>query len=249
MFDEAEKGTDEGPICNLSLVSQYLATFVDEYSGMITGSFLRENQFLKLFSNFLYILFRRGESEYEDAEDPFPKGRIPFITIHQAKGLEFPVVVLANPRKRDSEPQLIEKMIQPVLQRKGEPIDCMARFDVMRMFYVALSRAKNLLILAHYQGPGQRIHEPFTDLLKKAVRIPEFRITGMPKSEVNEEDLPHTFSYTGDYLFYRKCPRQYMLYRKYAFVPSRSQTMFFGSLVHQTIEDLHNRLISTRGQA
>ena len=249
MFDEAEKGTDEGPICNLSLVSQYLATFVDEYSGMITGSFLRENQFLKLFSNFLYILFRRGESEYEDAEDPFPKGRIPFITIHQAKGLEFPVVVLANPRKRDSEPQLIEKMIQPVLQRKGEPIDCMARFDVMRMFYVALSRAKNLLILAHYQGPGQHIHEPFTDLLKKAVRIPEFRITGMPKSEVNEEDLPHTFSYTGDYLFYRKCPRQYMLYRKYAFVPSRSQTMFFGSLVHQTIEDLHNRLISTRGQA
>lgn len=249
MFDEAEKGTDEGPICNLSLISQYLATFVDEYSALITGSFLRDNGFLNLFVNFLYVLFRRGESEYEDAEDPFPKGRIPFITIHQAKGLEFPVVVLANPRKNDSKPQLIEGMIQPLLRRKGEPLDRMARFDVMRMFYVALSRAKNLLVLAHYRGQGQHIHEPFADLLEGVVRIPEFRIKGLPIAKVKDEELPHTFSYTSDYLFYRKCPRQYMLYRKYDFVPSRSQTMFFGSLVHQTLEDLHQRLISARDAA
>jgi DNA helicase-2/ATP-dependent DNA helicase PcrA len=37
-----------------------------------------------------------------------------------------------------------------------------------------------------------------------------------------------------------------MLFRKYNFVPSRSQTMFFGSLVHQTLEDLHQRLIAQR---
>lgn len=247
MFDDAEKGIDEGPICNLSLISQYLATFVDEYSALITGSFLQDNGFLNLFNNFLYILFRRGESEYEDAEDPFPKGRIPFITIHQAKGLEFPVVVLANPRKKDREPQLIEKMVQPLLQRMGEPIDRMARFDVMRMFYVALSRAKNLLVLTHYQGPGQQIYEPLRDLIQEVVRIPQFQIKGLPIAKENNEDLPRTFSYTNDYLFYRKCPRQYMLYRKYGFVPSRSQTMFFGSLVHQTLEDLHQRLISFRG--
>jgi DNA helicase II / ATP-dependent DNA helicase PcrA len=247
MFDAAEMGTDEGPICNLSLISQYLATFVDEYSSMITGSFLRDNGFLNLFSNFLYILFRRGESEYEDSEDPFPKGRIPFITIHQAKGLEFPVVVLANPRKKDNRPQLIETMVQPLLKRKGEPLDRMARFDVMRMFYVALSRAKNLLVVAHYKGQGQHIHEPFADLLENVVRIPKFQIRGLPTAGVKNEELPHTFSYTGDYLFYRKCPRQYMIYRKYGFVPARSQTMFFGSLVHQTLEDLHQRLISSRG--
>ena len=31
-----------------------------------------------------------------------------------------------------------------------------------------------------------------------------------------------------------------MAFHKYKFVPSRSQTMFFGSLVHQSIEDLQN---------
>ena len=249
MIDQAETGKDEGPVCNLSLISQYLAVFVDEYAALITGAFLRDQGFLNTFSNFLYVLFRRGESEYEDAEDPFPKGRIPFITIHQAKGLEFPVVVLGNPRKNDQAPQLLERMVHPLLQRKGEPLDRMARFDVMRMFYVALSRAKNLLVLAHYRGQGQHTHPAFEGLLSTAARIPDLRVNDLPVAEVKEQELPGSYSYTGDYLFYRMCPRQYMLYRKFNFVPSRSQTMFFGSLVHQTLEDLHQRLIGARRHA
>jgi DNA helicase-2/ATP-dependent DNA helicase PcrA len=37
-----------------------------------------------------------------------------------------------------------------------------------------------------------------------------------------------------------------MVFRKYGFVPSRAQTMFFGSLVHRTLEDLHLELIHRR---
>jgi len=37
-----------------------------------------------------------------------------------------------------------------------------------------------------------------------------------------------------------------MVFRKYGFTPSRSQTMFFGNLVHQTLEDLHHELIRRR---
>ena len=67
-------------------------------------------------NSFLYALWRRGESEYEDADDPFPKGRIPFLTVHQAKGLEFPVVVLGNPRKQE-QVQAVERMVRPLLDR------------------------------------------------------------------------------------------------------------------------------------
>src|SRR5206468_1521514 len=94
-FDAAETGEDEGPVCNLALVSQYLVRFTEQYSPMITGRFLSDDLFTRfLFSSYLYALYRLGESETEDADDPFPRGRIPFLTIHQAKGLEFPVVVL-----------------------------------------------------------------------------------------------------------------------------------------------------------
>jgi DNA helicase-2/ATP-dependent DNA helicase PcrA len=37
-----------------------------------------------------------------------------------------------------------------------------------------------------------------------------------------------------------------MLFERYGFAASRTQTMFFGSLVHATLEDLHHRMIAAR---
>ena len=115
----------------------------------------------------------------------------------------------------------------------------------MRMFYVALSRARNLLVIAHFQGRGQSINEPFKSMLDADFpRLKNLDVRSLPSSQSIDVELPRTFSYTGDFLLYKRCPRYYMVFRKYGFVPSRSQTMFFGSLVHQTIEDLHQHLIA-----
>ncbi len=253
MFEQAERvKKDEGPVCNLSLLSQYIGRFIDEYNAsVLSAGFLADDRLQQtFFASYLYALFRRGESEYEDAEDPFPRGRIPFLTIHQAKGLEFPVVVLGNPRKNGWGPQRVEEIVYPLLPRRGgEPLDRMAEFDVMRMFYVALSRAKNLLVIAHYSGQGQSINEPFSSMLDDDFpRIIEFELETLPEPEDADAELPKTYSYTGDFLLYKRCPRQYMAFRKYGFVPSRSQTMFFGSLIHETIDDLHQHLIDKRGR-
>jgi DNA helicase-2/ATP-dependent DNA helicase PcrA len=70
----------------------------------------------------------------------------------------------------------------------------------------------------------------------------------LPAAKLETNDLPHVYSYTADYLLYKRCPRQYMIFRKYGFVPSRSQTMMFGNLVHRTLEDLHQHLIALRSQ-
>jgi DNA helicase-2/ATP-dependent DNA helicase PcrA len=63
---------------------------------------------------------------------------------------------------------------------------------------------------------------------------------------LEETQLSKNYSYTSDYQLYKRCSRQYMVFRKYGFAPSRSQTMFFGSLVHQTLEDMHQYLIAER---
>ena len=246
-FDLAEENKDEGPICNLSLISQYISRYVDEYSGLISGNSIQKGFTEVSFKGFLYVLFRREESEYEDANDPFPKGRIPFLTIHQAKGLEFPVVVLANPRK-DPKIQTIERIVSPLLTREGEPIEKIPLYDAMRMFYVGISRAKNLLVIPYYRSQGQRLNPPFLKLEKQRPKINELDMDSVEVSIADDEELPLSYSYTGDYLLYLKCPRQYMIFRKYGFVPSRSQTMFFGSLVHQTLEDLHQTIINWRNQ-
>ena len=48
-----------------------------------------------------------------------------------------------------------------------------------------------------------------------------------------------TYSFTGDLKIYETCPRQYQFFREYDFTPSRSAVIFFGLLVHQTIEEIH----------
>lgn len=251
MIDLAEDGTDEGPICNLALISQYIARYLESFSAVITGRFMIEDRFVKLFFNsYLYALYRLQESEYEDPEDPFPKGRVPFLTIHQAKGLEFPVVVLGSVYKRDRGASPVEEIIRTILKKKGEPLDRIGIFDNMRMFYVALSRAKNLLVIPKYKGTASATDE-FKQLFANTV-FPELRLINtkeLPDAEINKIDLGKNYSFTGDYLQYKKCPRQYMIFNQYGFVPSRSQTMFFGSLVHKTIEDLHNFIIHQRSKS
>lgn len=252
MIDLAQTGRDEGPIFNLALLSQYLSRFVDEYTAIVTADVLQDGLFKNLFyMSFLFALYRLGESEYEDSEDPFPRGRIPFITIHQAKGLEFPVVVLGNPRKQNRGPQRNDILVRPFLDREpGEPLGRLAEFDIMRMFYVALSRAENLLVIPYYRAQGQYIDWKFRELLDEDIpRIPDLDLDTIPAATIEDTDLPKPYSYTGDYLLYRHCPRQYMLFQKYGLVPARSQMMFFGSLVHQTLEDLHNYLIAQRENA
>jgi DNA helicase-2/ATP-dependent DNA helicase PcrA len=253
MFDAAgrQEDPDEGPVANLSLLSQYLGRFMDRRAPIITGELLQDGGFTRLFfASYLFALWRRGESEYEDADDPFPKGRIPFLTIHQSKGLEFPVVVLGNPRKDDRGPQLAEEIVRPLLDRDGEPLDRLSGFDIMRMFYVALSRAKNLLVVAHYKGSGQSMHSAFRQLLDNELpRIGSLDLKTLPTAPLVVEDTPRTYSYTADYLHFLRCPRQYMVFRQFDFVPSRSQTMLFGTLVHRTMDDLHQWLIARRTTA
>ena len=93
------------------------------------------------------------------------------------------------------------------------------------------------------------MNEPFKTLLDDHFpRIPALDLNTIPEFVSRENELPKMYSYTADYLMYKKCPRQYMIFRKYGFVPSRAQTMFFGSLVHQTLEDLHHEIIRRRGE-
>lgn len=252
MIKLAEDGTDEGPICNLGLISQYLARFLDDHPTVITARFLSDDKFKHtLFTSYLYALYRLQESEFEDAEDPFPKGRVPFITIHQSKGLEFPVVVLGSIYKETKPPSKVETIIRELLPEKdGEPLNKISTFDNMRMFYVALSRAQNLVVLPRYTH-GKAANEEFKAMFEENdfTEIKDFDIKTLPAHTETKEDLGKTYSYTGDYLSYLKCPRNYMFFKKYGFVPSRSQTMFFGSLVHQTIEDLHYYLINQKQTA
>ena len=135
------------------------------------------------------------------------------------------------------------------LNRDGEPLDRIVDFDNARLFYVALSRAQNILLLPRFSGRGQRMTQEFRELLDENIQhlgTIEWGKAERPKPKETDE-IGKPYSYTSDYLLYKRCPRQYMMFRKYGFVPARAQVTLFGSLVHQTIEDLHNFLLLNKG--
>lgn len=251
IFDDAEEGIDEGPIYNLSSITNYLQFFIENNFGLITGQALQEEIFVRVFiTSYMGALYKREEGEYEIKDEPIPKGRVSFLTIHQSKGLEFPVVILgAVPPVKNTKNRL-ETIVRPYLNGEYEPLDKISRFDRMRSYYVALSRAENLLIIPNFKGRGQSMHQYFKDDISSG-RLPLIEgldVDSIPRVKKKNDTVTRVYSYTSDYLAYNDCPRKYMIYRKYSFVPARTTITFFGNLVHKTLDDIHNYYIDLRSE-
>jgi DNA helicase-2/ATP-dependent DNA helicase PcrA len=161
------------------------------------------------------------------------------MTIHQAKGLEFPVVVVGSLAVQLSSPKDVDRTIGRYYLRKSfEPEDRITGFDRMRLHYVAFSRAEKVLVLTTADQPKPHFNSIWQGLpqwpyvQKNLLKSLFFRLRSrmMPKK---------TFSFSSDLKVYETCPRQYQFFRHYEFMPSRSAEFFFGALVHQTIEEIH----------
>jgi DNA helicase-2/ATP-dependent DNA helicase PcrA len=161
------------------------------------------------------------------------------MTIHQAKGLEFPVVVVGSLDKQLSTSKQIDRDLQPYYHRPPfEPEDRTTLFDRMRLHYVAFSRPEKILVLTAHDRPKAHF-APIWQGLPQWPYVQTELLTA--QSFVLKDRMPvkRTFSFTGDLKVYETCPRQYQFFREYDFTPSRSAVIFFGLLVHQTIEETH----------
>jgi DNA helicase II / ATP-dependent DNA helicase PcrA len=119
-------------------------------SGQLSFSFLRT-----LYYQFSGYIEAYGLNEPEDPENKIPAGFVQVMTVHQAKGLEFPVVIVGS---LQDKPEVggdnwTEDFLAPWSARKpiGSAQD-RAEQDLIRRFYVAFSRAKNLVILCGKEG-------------------------------------------------------------------------------------------------
>jgi DNA helicase-2/ATP-dependent DNA helicase PcrA len=108
----------------------------------------------------------------------------------------------------------------------------------MRLHYVAFSRAAKVLVLTSTERPKDWF-APIWDGLPQWPYV-EKELLSVLNFKLRERfPLKRTYSFTGDLKVYETCPRQYQFFRDYDFTPSRSAVIFFGLLVHQTIEEIH----------
>ena len=234
---------------NLALFSQLLSKFEFIYSINVLNPKWLENNLKHLFCQFLHFLYRGGLEEFEDYEEPIPSGCVSVMTIHQSKGLEFPVTVVGSlsktPRKDWTD-------LDAILESKYfarppfEPLERTKYFDFWREYYVAFSRAQNLLVLTGAKPRGKYLLGKEIDPFAEDVpdwKSHAFTADNLHLAKIKPPSIKNAYAFTSDILLYENCPLQYMAYRYLGFAPHRQAATMFGSLVHQTIEDVHKSFL------
>lgn len=198
----------------------------------------------EFFNIYLKYMYEDGIGEYEDESEYAPSGCISFMTIHQSKGLEFPVVVvgsLGNIPKRNRDPLLLSAESRFFHRKPFEPMADIKFFDFWRLYYTAFSRAQNLLVLATKKSDSKY----FGEYLNRLPDFHEFR-EAVPFMDVKAIRYKHVYSFTSHISIYDGCPSQYKYYKEYGFSQNKMIHTSIGTLVHATLEDMNKCIIAGR---
>ena len=235
---------------NLSQVSRLLAKFEYLHHISVLEPKYYEGNVRTFFNSFLRFLKDGGIDEYEDAAVYAPRGCVSFLTIHQSKGLEFPIVIVGSleavPRKQYTE--LDQVLEENYLSRPPfEPLEHTKFFDFWRLYYTAFSRAQNLLVLTcqeksgHGRTPSKYLADYYQDL--PSWRSDAFDHRLLDLEEIQETQLKKQYSFTSHISLFENCAQQYRFFKELEFTPVRTSPILFGTLVHQTIEDIHKTVL------
>lgn len=246
---EANK-TDLRAAYNIGTLTNLVSKF--EYLNNVT-IFTPKNidTVLKNFFNYyLRFLVQGGMSEFEDFDETLPSGCVSFMTIHQSKGLEFPVTIVGS---MNAVPAKSYTDLDEILQREYyhkpiyEPLDQTKYFDFARLYYTAFSRAQNLLLLTGCESStGRKTPSAYFESYWR--NLPKWResqvdLHKVKLADVKSVNIKHEYSFTSHILLYENCPRQYKFYKELQFVEERKGSTLGGSLLHQTIEDIHKAVL------
>lgn len=234
---------DIRPLRNIALLINIIIKYeylhnIDVFSGKKIDTYVE-----KLFNLYLRLLCSGGIEEYEDDSEYAPSGCVSFMTIHQSKGMEFPIVIvdsLSNSPRKNTNELMVEIEKKYYRRPPFEPHDQIKYFDFWRLYYTAFSRAQNLLILACNEADRSPSNY-FKPLWNELVDITDssFDINKFDFKLIKDVNLKDTFSFTSHISVYETCPIQYKFFKELGFTPIRAGAMLFGRLVHETIEDIH----------
>lgn len=239
---------------NIATMSNLIAQFEYLHNISVLTAKNIENSLFKFFNVYLRFLIEGGIDEYEDMTEYAPSGCVSFMTIHQSKGMEFPIVFVGSlegyPRNQQNE---MDEILENFIYEKEpfEPSDKIKYFDFWRLYYTAFSRAQNLLCLTciesvHRQKRQRSVPSSyFRNVYKDVIdwKNPQFKISNLELEEIKSTNLKQEYSFTSHILLYENCPLQYKFYKELEFSPIRKGSTIFGILVHQTIEDIHRAII------
>lgn len=175
--------------------------------------------------------------EEQSAEDIRGVDAVQIMTVHQAKGLEWPVVFLFS----TVDGRFPSRMVGRELNWCGIPRDLFDanRYegdleDERRLFYVAITRARDALIISYFKRQKRGMSRSrFIDDLDLSVVTPLERrgLPDFPVFKLEAVDDILTFS-ASEITMYLRCPYMFLLRNVYGYQPELDEAIGYGKGVH-----------------
>jgi DNA helicase-2/ATP-dependent DNA helicase PcrA len=234
----------------LARFSQILADFehvkrrsryVEESGGRVfrCGQDRGEWFYRQLFNYLQYYAL----DAYEDfeGEDTFDLDAVDILTVHQAKGLEWPVVFLPAlvtgrfPARMAGRPQdwlIPETIFTPDARQRYQG----GEMEERRLFYVALTRARDMLYLSCFRKINNKF-QPSPFLVEVAGNPKDQKKLPLPDTFTppadEREDLPTiTFS---ELAHYEGCPLRFRYSTSLGFQPQLVTELGYGRAIHHIL--------------
>jgi DNA helicase-2/ATP-dependent DNA helicase PcrA len=189
------------------------------------------------------------ESPMNPALDP---DAVNIMTVHQAKGLEFPVVFIPSliegrfPSRSREEPWYLPNDLFDRERYEGR------EDDERRLFYVAMTRARELLILSwfteHTSGKDTKVSHFIADLAKTCdhqslKKGGECSPLVCHKIDVETQLLDTDF---GELFTFNECPYKFYLRYICGFQPPIAPELNYGKVLHHVLAELARRSIGQK---
>ncbi|MFH0944264.1 MAG: ATP-dependent DNA helicase [Planctomycetota bacterium] len=191
---------------------------------------------------------------YDDfeGEETLDEESVDLLTVHQAKGLEWPVVFLpclvtrrfpSSMTGRAQNWLLPETVLTPAARRRYEGSDT----DERRLFYVAMTRARDLLYLSRFERIKNRSRmSPYLEEVSGGV-LPELNdlpLQAPDTSSTPENGQSPSVSFS-ELALYEDCPRRFRLSQQLGFQPPLVRELGYGRAIHHVLQTIAEEALQT----
>lgn len=202
---------------------------------------------------YLYLLPRGMEYDEEIVENPHS---VKIMTVHQAKGLEFPVVFVCSvikdrfPGRKRIKKDLVPIPEELLLKNRNKDLITLTE-DVLtqdefameerRLFYVAMTRAQDILVVStadkiNVKRVGYSPYVKEIERIEKVLNKCNF-IEECEKRDFKDEK-PVSISYSSIDT-YKTCPFRYKMIYEFGFVFPASYMQNYGVILHNCLHKIH----------
>ena len=225
--------------------------YVEEEGGKrFTSGQDRGEWFYHQLYNYLQYYALDAYEDFE-GEDTFDLDAVDILTVHQAKGLEWPVVFLPAlvasrfPARMAGRPQdwlIPESVFTPEARLRYQG----GEMEERRLFYVAITRARDMLYMSCFRKISNKFQpSPF---LVEVAGDPKDQ-TKLPLPDpytppvVEREDLP-TISFS-ELAHFEDCPLRFRYTTSFGFQPQLVTELGYGRAIHHILRHVAEETVRT----